>query len=660
MARTVDLSSDRWLVRAVGDDSAAPAPIRGLDIPAEVPGCIHTDLIRAGLIPDPVVGFNELEVQWIGMTDWEYRLRFDADGAIFEHERIELVCDGLDTIAELRLNGVTIGSAANMFHPHRFDARQALRPGENELSITFRSPLRHIRAEEARLGARPVNGDWDPYIFIRKSACNFGWDWAPKVATSGIWMPIRLEAWSGVRIAGVRPQTRRDGDRWTVDSHVDLEWSGEGTTPPGLLLGACLRDDHHVDEWDSCTPDLGQTTATLSIDLDRPRLWWPRGCGDQPLYSLDVALYANNELWGVADGWEGHIGFREVRLRTEADASGSAFTIEVNGRPIFCKGANWGPHGLFPSEITPDRCRERIGQAAAANMNMLRVWGGGIYEHDEFYSECDRLGIMVWQDFMFACACYPEEAPYPALIEVEARHEIARLSVHPSVVLWCGGNECVCGYESWGYAATDVDGPWKKRVGAKSWGAGYFFDLLPRLVTEMDPTRPYWPNSPWSGSEAVTPNDADQGDRHTWDVRAEGYRTIIPRFCSEFGHQSPPNLSTLVKVLRPEDLAIGSAAMHHRQRGTGGMPRHIDECLAEHFPPPKDFAEWHSLGQLMQARALRTGIEWMVANRPRCMGALIWQLNDVWPGMSWSLIDSDGTPKPAYYAVQEAFGLITP
>lgn len=621
-------------------------------VAAVVPGCVHLDLIRAGVIRHPREGFAELEQFWVGKTDWRYECEFEASEALFAHERVDLVCEGLDTIATVELNGVQIGAAGNMFHPHRFEAKGAIRRGENRLAITFKSPLRHIREEEARLGARPVNGDWDPYVFIRKAASNFGWDWAPKVPTCGVWKGIGLEGWSAVRISGVRPQARRTrSDSWRVSIAADLEWTEQA--PPDLLLGVSL-EEHGLDAWASTVPSHGRPTTTLSFDVDNPRVWWPRGHGDQPLYNLRLSLLqANGVAHRIADGWVGRIGFREVRLHTEPDEYGSRFEIHVNGKPIFCKGANWIPEGLFPTEVTRDTYRARIRAAADANMNMLRVWGGGFYEDDAFYELCDELGILVWQDFMFACAMYPEEAPYPALVEAEARHQITRLSSHPSVALWCGGNECVWAFESWGNAPGEQ--PWKERVGDKTWGRGYYFDLLPRLVEELDPTKPYWANSPWSGSESVRSNDVDHGDRHTWDVCVEGYRTIVPRFCSEFGHQSPANIETLERAIGAGELLIGSRELEHRQRGTGGTSRHIDAAIVERFGTSTDFRQWHSRAQLMQQIALKTGIEWMRIQRPRCMGALIWQLNDAWPGMSWSLIDTDGDPKPSLAWVREAF-----
>jgi beta-mannosidase len=379
-----------------------------------------------------------------------------------------------------------------------------------------------------------------------------------------------------------------------------------------------------------------------------------------------VTVIPSNSLAEQPAARDSYIAFRDVRLNTDPDEHGSKFQLEVNGTPIFCKGANWIPEGLFPDDRTDEVIRERVRQAAAANMNMLRVWGGGMYESDAFYDECDKQGIMVWQDFMFACACYPEEAPYPQLVEQEARYQIARLSSHPSVVLWCGGNECVWGYESWGYAASDVAGPWKKRVGDRAWGGGYYFDLLPRLLRELDPTRPYWANSPFAGRIGENPNQQIRGDRHTWDATflpgASGtdYRTIVPRFCAEFGHQAPANIETLAGVLRPEELSLGSAALEHHQKGTGGTAQHINKAMASHGAIPTEFATWHRFAQELQAEAMTNGIEHHASHRAsgRCMGVLIWQFNDAWPGMSWSLVDSDGRPKPAYEAVREAFGRI--
>jgi beta-mannosidase len=649
---TVDLNGDAWTMRT--ESAEAPAHIRCRALPATVPGCVHTDLLRAGVIPDPLVGMNERETLWIGECDWVYERPFEVNDAQLAHHRLDLVCQGLDTIAEVRVNNSLVGTAANMHHPHRFDLRAAARAGSNTLSITFRSPLKHIRAERDRLGARPVNGDWDPYIFIRKQASNFGWDWAPKLATSGIWQPIHVDAWNNARIKCVRPQVvRLYEDRWRIEADVELEWSGAAVRPDELRLGACLRspDDCHESNADDPFPD--RSSYTLSIELENPGVWWPRGYGEQPLYSLDVGFYAPGEPGGVGDAWEGRVGFRTVDLRTRPDANGTSFEVVVNDRPVFCQGANWIPDGPYAAAASPSVIRHRVEQAAGMGMNMLRVWGGGVYESDAFYRACDELGILVWQDFMFACAMYPEEEPYPTLIEVEARHQVARLSQHPSLALWCGGNECTWAHESWGDAPGER--PWKERLEGRTWGQRYYLSVLPRVVSELDPACPYWPNSPWPGQPGHGGNSADHGDRHTWDLRLNGYTTIVPRFISEFGHQSPASRSTLLAALQPEELRIGSLALEHHQRATGGTDRHINDAIREHLGrDARDFEEWHSVAQLLQARAVHTGFAWARVNRGRCMGALVWQLNDCWPGMSWSLIDSGGVEKPAAAAARHA------
>lgn len=726
MARAIRQALDgaAWSVRAVGDAPDVPAKARRR-VAAVVPGCVHLDLMRAGVIGDPAIGFNELDQFWVGKTDWEYRTTFRADERLFGRERIELVCEGLDTIASVVVNGERIGDAANMFHPHRFDVSGVLKKkGVNELVVRFRSPLGHVRAEEARIGARPVNGDWDPYIFIRKAACNFGWDWGPKVPTVGIWKPIRLEGWSGARIVSVRPLVTRaekegaevevcveveGSDGWSLEEGKSLAldvvieekstrrvvgkttWSLDGHPVAGRVAADETRQVGGGTKTLTCSKAAGQwhddgdsNAARLVtngvVTITRPKLWWPLGHGGQPLYRVLVALRGAERAnggrgRGVVDRASRTIGLRTVRLNTGRDEHGSKFQIEVNGKPIFCKGANWIPDDLFPTRITATRLRRRVKQAAEANMNMLRVWGGGYYEDDAFYDACDRMGVMVWQDFMFSCAMYPEESPYPELIEAEARHQAARLSSHPSVVLWCGGNECVWGWQKWG---------WKERLKpGQTWGARYYFEVLPRVVREVCPTTPYWANSPLSRlpeghDTSATPRartdaraatassfemgelhdvlDPDHGDRHTWDAQFEEYRKTTPRFLSEFGRQAPADLRTLRAAMEEKELAINSKGMQHRQRATGGNAVIYDAALERFGLTPGSFREWHRVTQGLQAKAVEIACEWAVKNQPRCMGVLIWQLNDCWPALSWSLIDSAGRKKPAYEAVKRVFG----
>lgn len=645
--RRIDLGPASWTIEACGDLSHAPPAARGRTFHSAVPGCVHSDLIRAAVIGHPDMALNEESSQWIGRTDWRYRCRFELDAESLAHERIDLVLDGLDTIAEIDINGQPVDGtpAMNIHHAHRFVIRSLLRAGHNELVITLRGPVAYVAEQERRLGARPVNGDWTPYCYVRKMASNFQWDWGPRVATCGIWRAARIEAWSGARIAGVRPIIMRaTHNQAEVHVHITCEFACE--TPQTVDCTATLSLAQRPLATASVTGIERHGSCRLLVD--RPSRWWPRGFGEQPLHDLHVVLSREGR---TIDEHRCRLGLRQTRLITEPDQHGESFAIEINGLPIFCKGANWIPEGLFPEDQSPQRIRERVRQAADANMNMLRVWGGGTYEQDAFYDACDELGIMVWQDFMFACATYPEDDPYPALIEREAREAVSRLVHHPSIVLWCGGNENVVGRESWG---------WKQRMPPdQKWGERYFFDILPRVVEELDPSRPHWPDSPTSGSRDAHPNDPDRGDRHTWDAKVEEYRGIVPRFCSEFGHQAPPCWATMRQMWGEDQLQIDSRAMIHRQRaGAQGGDNSLwygPKIMGDRFETPTNFDDWFYQAHVLQAKAISIGIEWMRANQPRCMGALFWQLNDAWAGHSWSCIDSAGRLKPLWYAVRRSF-----
>ncbi len=641
--RMVDCAKARWTVEAFGEMEAAPHIVRGKVFKACVPGCVHNDLVRAGVIGHPNIGFNEESSQWIGRTDWRFQCQVEADENLLSHERVDLVLDGVDTIGAIDINGQRVGEPMNMHHAHRFDVKPMLRAGANDLTIALRGPVTYVEDQAKRLGERPVNGDWTPYSYIRKMASNFQWDWGPKVATCGIWRAARLEAWSVARIAGVRPIIETaDATKAIVRVVVDVELAEIGHA--GFAVSAELRGAQGLVARGESECVKGER-PTLTLEIAHPALWHPRGHGEQPLHALDVQLLRNGT---TIDKWSKRIGLRQARLIAALDQHGASFAIEVNGAPIFCKGANWIPEGLFPADQTPGRIRERVRQAADANMNMLRVWGGGTYEQDAFYDACDELGIMVWQDFMFACATYPEDDPYPQLIEREAREAVTRLSHHPSIVLWCGGNEDILGYESWG---------WKERMRRdQKWGERYFLDILPRVVAELDPSRPYWPDSPYSGARHIHPNDPDRGDRHTWDAKVEEYRNIMPRFCSEFGHQSPPCWATMRETWGEDQLRLDSRAMVHRQRATGGNDVWFgDRVMGGRFRQPADFDEWLYLAHLLQARAISIGIEWLRSNQPHCMGALFWQFNDAWAGHSWSCIDSAGRKKPLWHAARRSF-----
>nr|WP_232534261.1 glycoside hydrolase family 2 protein [Plantactinospora sp. KBS50] len=645
-----------------------PAGIAGVVVPATVPGCVHTDLLAAGLIPDPYLDGNETALSWIGRTDWTYETRFEHAGVATE--RVELVCAGLDTVATVLLNDVQVGRTANMHRGWRFDVRSALRTGQNVLRVRFDSAYRYAEQQRDRLGDRP-NAYPEPFNFIRKMACNFGWDWGPNLVTAGIWQPISLHGWNTARLAEVRPLVTVDRGQGRVAVHVRLDRAADEPVrvvaalagAPAPAGGTGVEPDTDTDtDTDADTAagasaaagtsvgvliPAGERTAVLDLAVADPELWWPRGYGGQPRYPLAVTLHA--AAGAELDRTDRLIGFRSVRVDTTPDALGTPFTLVVNDRPVFVRGANWIPDDAFPTRVTRQRYADRFDQAVGANLNLLRVWGGGRYESDDFYDLADSLGLLVQQDFLFACAAYPEEDPFPAEVAAEAREHVARLAGHPSLVLWTGCNENIWGFHDW---------DWQEPLAGRTWGAGYYLDLLPSIVAELDPTVPYWPGSPWSGRDDVHPNEPGYGTMHIWDVWNTDdytkYRQYVPRFAAEFGWQAPPAYATLRRALSDEPLAHDSPGMAQHQKAIDG-DRKLQRGLDAHLPAPRDFDDWHYLTQVVQARALQTGIEHLRAHRPVCMGSIMWQLNDCWPVTSWSAVDGDGRRKPLWYALRRAY-----
>ncbi|KKB09207.1 glycoside hydrolase family 2 protein [Devosia chinhatensis] len=616
-----------WTLTCLGGPGARPGLPEA--IPAQVPGTVHTDLLAAGLIPDPYLDLNEIAVDWVGRCDWRYDLVFDwrDEGA----EITDLVFAGLDTFAAIRLNGVAIGDTANMNRAYRFPVHEHLRAGENHLSITFQSAWTRGEALAAQYEPRPNNYP-GPANLMRKMACNFGWDWGPTLVTAGIWQAVTLDSGPAARLASVRPEITLSGADGHVRVHADIA-AGDAS---GLALRVSIAGQ-------SAAAPVADGAAALDLVVPAPRLWWPHNLGSQPLYDLVVELVAGDR---VIDSYRRAIGFRSIRLDTTPDEHGTAFTVVVNDVPVYIFGANWIPDDCFLPRVTPERYAARIDQARGANINMLRVWGGGIYETEAFYEACDRAGMLVWQDFLFACAAYPEEGDLPAEIEAEARDNIVRLMPHPSLVLWNGNNENIWGYFDWG---------WQPALEGRTWGAHYYLDLLPRLVATLDPTRPYWAGSPYSGTMDIHPNDPDHGCTHLWDVwneiGYEHYAASIPRFCSEFGWQAPPTWATLTQSVHDEPLTPVSPGVWHHQKATIGNDKLL-RGLAGHLPEPQGMDDWHFATQLNQARAISFGIAHMRSHRPRNMGTIVWQLNDCWPVTSWAAIDGYGRKKPLWYALR--------
>ncbi|NUT50017.1 MAG: glycoside hydrolase family 2 protein [Saccharothrix sp.] len=623
---------DGWRLTAVG--GPIPAELADREVPAAVPGSTHLDLLAADLIPEPYLDTNETGLAWMHRVDWRYALTFEAEAA-GSGEKVELAFDGLDTVATVELNGHVLGSTANMFRSYRFDVREHLNDGANELVVTFRSALAYAEQQEEALGWRD-RAYPHPMNAVRKMACSFGWDWGPDLQTAGIWKPVRLERWTEARLAGVRPLVTVDGDgTGRVEVHVEVDRAAADAELTAVVTAAGVERAVRVEG--------GSAVVTVEVpDVD---LWWPVGYGDQPLYDLGVVLRADDR---DVDRAERRIGFRTIEVDTTPDEIGTPFTFVVNGKPVFAKGANWIPDDHFLTRVTRDRLTRRVDQAVAANMNMLRIWGGGIYETDDFYDVCDERGVLVWQDFLFACAAYAEESPLWEEVEAEARENVARLTSHPSLALWNGNNENLWGFADWG---------WEERLQGRSWGLRYYTELLPKIVAEVDPTRHYSPGSPYSPGD-LHPNEDTHGTRHEWEVwnRIDytHYRDFTPRFCSEFGFQGPPTWATLTKWVHDEPMTPTSPAFLLHQKADDGNGK-LDRGLAPHLPAPEAFEDWHWATQLNQARAVAFGVEHFRSHWPRTAGALVWQLNDCWPVTSWAAIDGDERPKPLYYALRHAF-----
>jgi len=672
----LDLAGQTWTLALGESTQDVPDALRDrlIDgLPATVPGCVHTDLLDAGLIDNPYRYNVEPTLLWIGRCDWRYTCRFSVDKAVTAHRHLDLCCDGLDTLATITLNGTEVASTANMHRRYRFDVNEAIQAGPNELVIDFAAPLPAADREERRYGALPHQGHGSntlrpPHNMLRKMACNFGWDWGPVLTTSGVWRGIRLEAWGVARLGDVVPQVvaaTPDRAVVAVSAHV---LGGSDATVTYQLTDPAGQSVATVDQ----TSDEGVVTDKLVVD--KPALWWPAGHGDQPLYTLTTTLTDTDDrvIDRVIDRVTQRVGMRIVELDTSPDdqpgdgstvnglPTGERMHLKVNGRAIFLKGANWIPDDCFPTRAhEPARLDDRIRQALDANMNALRIWGGGVYADPHFMARCDELGLLVWHDFMLACACYPEEQPYRDEVIAEARDNIARLAAHPSLAIWNGCNENIWGTFDWGDHWVAV-----REEGKRTWGLRYYLEDFPAAIDDLAPATPYWPASPYSGSMDRHPNANEFGNRHVWDVwHGDGqYRNYLghfPRLSTEFGFHGPPHFSTLDAVVpdTPEQRRWDSPALEfHNRNGGKGNQSHTDRRIADDFDPPHDnLDDWLYLAQVMQARALDMGCSWFRALWPWCSGATYWQLNDCWPVSSWSAIDSAGKPKPLWFATRRFF-----
>jgi beta-mannosidase len=636
--RTFRAIGDGWTLTPVAGPGAGVLP--AAPVAATVPGEVHLDLLRAGLIADPFDGDNEASQQWIGDTSWRYETRFEWHAG--DAERHDLVAYGLDTVAEIELNGTPVARTENQHRSYRFDVRELLVDGENTLTVTFAAPVPEALARAARYGVLPRTGHHE-FNQLRKMACSFGWDWGIDVAGAGIWKPIGIDSWSGVRIASVRPLVDVADDpegAGVFTAHVEVERAdaaGDAPLEVSVTVGGVSG---------TAAVPAGACAATVVVTVPAVELWWPAGHGAQPLYDVAVSVGDAN--------WTGRVGFRTVRVNTAPDPAGNPFELHVNGELVLVRGVNWIPDHAFLTQVDRFRYASRLRDAVEANVNLIRVWGGGIYESDDFYELADTHGLLIWQDFLFACAAYAEEEHMSAEVEAEAREQIARLSPHPSLVIWNGNNENIWGWADWG---------WRDKVGTRAegrgtWGEGYYRKLLPALLAELDPTRFYSPASPYSFGDYLHPNDPRNGTMHVWDVWNQQdytvYRNYKPRFVAEFGFQGPPAWSTLTSVVHDVPLDPYGHEMLVHQKARHGNKK-LERGQAGHLPASATIEHWHWATQLNQAHAVRFGVEHFRSLTPHNTGTILWQLNDNWPVVSWAAVDFDGHRKPLWHALKAAY-----
>jgi beta-mannosidase len=636
------LNGPNWEFRKSGDS---------IWLPANVPGTVHTDLMTLGLIPDPFVGNNEEKVQWVENEGWQYRTSFNLEQNDIENFNIDLILEGLDTYADVYVNDCLVLKADNMFRSFEIDVKKHLNSGKNRLLIHFYPASKHGKGEALKL---PYSLPSDERIFCRKAQYQFGWDWGPRLVTCGIWKPVKLRF---VRFAYIEHLSYTQN--FINDTLVQLNLIAD------VKSFERLNDIQLIVKIDSpainklnivkTSLDTGRRRISTTILLPNPRKWWCNGLGEPFMYSVQFRLFkAYQEL----DIRNINIGIRTLDLVREKDSLGESFYFKLNGIKVFAKGANVIPFDNFLPRVKEGTYRKMVQNAVDANMNMLRVWGGGVYGEDEFYDACDKQGIMVWQDFMFANSMYPSTIILNEKVREEVKSQIIRLRNHPSLALWCGNNEIIEGWNNWG---------WQKQYGYSSKDSAeiynnylrFFEDVLPYYILKMDPLRAknYWPSSPsigWGRKESLL-----KGDVHYWGVwwgmqPFEMYEKKVGRFVSEYGFQSMPALSTFQKVITDSVLYLNSQEVKSHQKHPTGYQT-IQTYMERDYKVPTLFEDYIYVSQLLQARGMKIAIEAHRRNKPYCMGTLYWQMNDCWPVTSWSSIDYYGNLKASHYQVKRSF-----
>lgn len=636
---------------------------------AVVPGCVHTDLMDNGLLKDPFYRKQEEEAQWVDKKNWVYRTEVEltADQCRFEH--LELEFEGLDTRADVYWDGELLLSANNAFRTWKALLSAAHKTeGKHILRIFFHSPIEFGLREQAKYGTKlpaindqsdrgEVEGNRRVSPYVRKPPYHFGWDWGPRLVTSGIWKPVTLHGWNDTRITDfyIR-QDSVSADFATLTAILSIESDSADAGEMMLSInGAPL--DAFARSWNA-----GISTIEIPFGIESPRLWWTHDLGESYQYEFGISMITDGNA--MVGNRKVKTGLRDIRLIIDQDETGqgSSFGFQLNGIPIFAKGANYIPQDIFPTRVSPEDNRRLVQASRDANMNMIRIWGGGIYESDDFYDKCDEVGILIWQDFMFACSMYPGNEEFLENVAAEAQDQIIRLRNHPCIALWCGNNEI-----DMAWAQHNMLGGWgwkqryRKKTRAKIWQANtrIFHEILPQLVDSLSPEINYWPSSPYEKEGGHSTNASISGDMHYWGVwhaqhPFKDFHKYVGRFMSEYGFQSFPEFETVKTYTVEEDWDIESDVMAAHQRSGIGNLR-IRSYMADHYVVPENFADQLYVGQLLQAKGITTAIEAHRFARPYCMGTLYWQLNDCWPVASWSGLDYYYRWKALHFAVKKAF-----
>lgn len=611
--------------------------------PATVPGTIHTDLFKNKLIPDPFFGDNEKKLQWIENESWVYEADLNISEADLKYNEAELSFSGLDTYADVYLNESLLLKANNMFREWSIPVKSKLSSGTNRIRIVFHPAPAEAKKEASKLTYTLPGGE---AVFVRKSPYQFGWDWAPRFVTCGIWKEASLRLWNHIRIKSIQiaPQDISQKSRILFSVNFDNKAEGEAR------IKFRIKEDR---TFFYNNISAGQQSVRTVMELINPKLWWCRGLGKPFLYHVDVDLMYRNKL---LDKRTITFGVRDIKLIQQPDSAGSSFYFLLNNKPVFIKGANLIPQNSFLPEVKEADYDKIFDAVTENNMNMLRVWGGGAYEQDAFYQRCDEQGILVWQDFMFSGGMYPGDSSFANNVSSEVSEQVTRLRNHPSIALWCGNNEIDEGWNNWG---------WQKQYGysAKDSASIYkdykklFDNTIPNLLKALDPGRPYHPSSPtygWGRKESLL-----KGDLHYWGVwwgmePFEKYNEKVGRFVSEYGFQSFPNRESFKYFLPFDSMNLNTVSLRNHQKNPAGDET-IRKYMEKSYIVPRRFRDYAYVSQLLQASAVKTAISAHRRNRPYCMGTLYWQLNDCWPAVSWSSMDYRGNKKASYYAVKKAF-----